>query len=110
MAEIDVFLTHKTKNKDKIKKISRFWLETGKIRVQFEDKYYKNGKNAQNRKIYDNFFTSAQTFAKIIINFSNFNFSSLIIFIKLAANFSSLAEIEVFFRFYSFFGFNSLKI
>ncbi len=50
------FLENKTKTKNKIKKIWKFQLYAGKISVQLEDKYYKNGENAQIQKIYDNFY------------------------------------------------------
>ncbi len=43
------------------------------MNVQFEDKYYQNGKNAQIRKIYNNFRFLVWILAKIIINFSDFS-------------------------------------
>ncbi len=46
------FLTNKTKNKDKIEKIWRFQSSAGKISVQLEHKYYKNGENAQIWKLW----------------------------------------------------------
>ncbi len=66
---------------------------------QLEDKYYENGQNARIRKIYENFRSLFQTLVKITINFLYFSvFPIFVIFIiKVNANFSSLAEIAVFF-------------
>ncbi len=88
---------HKTKNK--IEKTRRFWFKAGKISVQLEDKYYNNEENVQIWEISDNFQSSVQIVAKIIINFRDFSvFPIFVIFsIKSDANFSSLAEISVFF-------------
>ncbi len=77
--------------------------QIGKISVQLDDEYYKNGENAKIRKIYDNFHYNLDWRAKIIINFSHlciFLIFALFMF-KLNANFPPpTTEIFIFFRFY----------
>ncbi len=60
---------------------------------------------------YDNFHSSVQILVKIIINFLNFCvFPIFVIFIKLDVNFSNLAKINVFFKYFiHFFGLIHLK-
>ncbi len=45
----------KIKKINKIENISKFRPLARKINIQLEDKYDKNGKNTQIRKMYDNF-------------------------------------------------------
>ncbi len=54
MAEISYFFTNKTKNMIKIEEYTHF-AQAGKISVQLDDEYYKNGENAKIQKINDNF-------------------------------------------------------
>ncbi len=90
-----------------MKKYADFRHRLGKLASKLEHKYYENGKTGQIQKIYDNFRFSVQILAKIIINFSDFSIFPIfvILIIRLGANFFVLAEISIFFRFYSFFGF-----
>ncbi len=93
---------NKTEKINKIKTNAGF-SQPGKIRVQLDDKYYKNGGNIQ--KIYENFRSNLNRKAKIIINFSNSSvFPIFVIFtFKLNTNFPSLQlKSALFFLFFSY--------